>query len=218
VSPVTRRRAEEREPHFLTRLVDRLPRLRDSKADGYLDLLDQALLDRHISASEADDLVATADDLGLARADVEHLHDRYLSSLAAVALEDQILTPAERRDLDDVAALLGLTGTDVDKALAGAAESAVPARPRWQLNPGDVVVFTGSMEPPRELWEVGAVTHGLGVGDNVTRRTRLLVAADPDSMSGKAKKARQYGIPIVHPTAYQAMLDGLVSGATPPAW
>jgi DNA polymerase-3 subunit epsilon len=136
VSPVTRRRAEEREPHFLTRLVDRLPRLRDSKADGYLDLLDQALLDR----------------------------------------------------------------------------------PRWQLNPGDVVVFTGSMEPPRELWEVGAVTHGLGVGDNVTRRTRLLVAADPDSMSGKAKKARQYGIPIVHPTAYQAMLDGLVSGATPPAW
>lgn len=35
--PVTRRRAEDREPHFLTRLVDRLPRLRDPQGDAYLD-------------------------------------------------------------------------------------------------------------------------------------------------------------------------------------
>jgi hypothetical protein len=28
-------------------------------------------------------------------------------------------------------------------------------------------------------------------------------------MSGKAKKARDYGIPIVHPTAYQSMLSSL---------
>jgi DNA polymerase III subunit epsilon len=46
----------------------------------------------------------------------------------------------------------------------------------------------------------------------VTRRTRLLVAADPDSMSGKAKKARRLGLPIVHPVAYQGMLARL--GAT----
>ncbi|MEV4351602.1 hypothetical protein AB0J83_44665 [Actinoplanes sp. NPDC049596] len=60
---VQRRRPEEREPHFLTRLVDRLPRLLDPKADSYTALLDQALLDRHISASEADGLVAAAGDL-----------------------------------------------------------------------------------------------------------------------------------------------------------
>lgn len=48
---------------------------------------------------------------------------------------------------------------------------------------------------------------GLKVGDNVTKKTKLLVAADPDSMSGKAEKARRYGIPIVHPTAYQHMLN-----------
>ncbi|MFI5893917.1 BRCT domain-containing protein [Actinoplanes sp. NPDC051513] len=77
-----------------------------------------------------------------------------------------------------------------------------------------MVVFTGSMSPPRENWEDDAVGHGLVVGDNVTKRTRLLVAADPDSMSGKAKKARQYDIPIVHPTAYQTMLDTLLAVAT----
>jgi DNA polymerase-3 subunit epsilon len=217
LAPVTRRRPEDREPHFLTRLVDRLPRLRDPKADMYLDLLDRALLDRHISASEADQLVATADQLGLARADVADLHSRYLIGLATIAIEDEILTIAERRDLDGGAALLGLTMADVDKALAGALETPAPSRSPWQLNPGDVVVFTGSMQPPRETWEAGAVTHGLIVGDNVTKRTRLLVAADPDSMSGKAKKARQYGVPIVHPTAYQAMLDTLLATATPGA-
>jgi len=31
----------------------------------------------------------------------------------------------------------------------------------------------------------------------VTKKVALLVAADPDSLSGKAKKARDYGIPIV---------------------
>jgi DNA polymerase-3 subunit epsilon len=34
------------------------------------------------------------------------------------------------------------------------------------------------------------------------------LASDPDSMSGKARKARQYGIPIVHPEAYRGMLAG----------
>jgi DNA polymerase-3 subunit epsilon len=36
-----------------------------------------------------------------------------------------------------------------------------------------------------------------------------LVAADPDSMSGKAKKARRHRIPIVHPLAYREMVAGL---------
>ncbi|MEV6343872.1 exonuclease domain-containing protein [Actinoplanes sp. NPDC051851] len=210
--PVPRRSPEEREPHFLTRLVERMPRQRDPVVDAYLNLLDRALLDRHISASEADQLVATADRLGLSRADVERLHARYLVNLATIALEDRILTDGERRDLESVAALLGLAAADVDRALGEARDTPVAARPRWQLEPGDVVVFTGQMTPPRDIWEVGAVTHGLTVGSNVTRRTRLLVSSDPDSMSGKAKKAREYDIPIVHPTAYRAMLEALLAG------
>ncbi|GIF12678.1 exonuclease domain-containing protein [Actinoplanes teichomyceticus] len=210
VAPVTRRRPEDREPHFLTRLVDRLPRLRDPRADSYLELLDHALLDRHISVSEADQLVDTADRLGLARADVELLHRQYLTSLAAIAFEDLIVTADERRDLDSVAGLLGLTGADVEVALTVAREAPGPTRTSWRLNPGDTVVFTGSMNPSREIWEADAARHGLNTGDNVTKKTRLLVAADPDSMSGKAKKARQYGVPIVHPSAYKAMLKSLV--------
>lgn len=184
----------------------------DPRGDSYLDLLDRALVDRHISATEADDLVAVADRLDLARADVEHLHRGYLAGLAAVALEDGVVTGEERHDLDRVAVLLGLPNAVVDEALAGARETPRASGDRWRLKPGDLVVFTGAMTPPREDWQAAAAAAGLAVGDNVTKRTRLLVAADPDSMSGKARKARQYAVPIVHPAAYQGMLAAL--GAT----
>jgi DNA polymerase-3 subunit epsilon len=39
-----------------------------------------------------------------------------------------------------------------------------------------------------------AVEHGLIVKKGVAKDLDFLVAADPDSMSGKAKKAREYGI------------------------
>ncbi|MBM2621484.1 hypothetical protein JIG36_38870 [Actinoplanes sp. LDG1-06] len=208
--PVSRRRPEAREPHFLTRLVDRLPRLRDPQADAYLGMLDRALLDRHISESEADGLVETATMLGLARVDVEVVHRRYLAGLAAIALEDGVLTTDERSDLAGVAHLVGLPEHAVDEALAEARDVA-PPRARWHLRTGDQVVFTGKMDPPREDWEAEARDAGFDVGGNVTKKTRLLVAADPDSMSGEAKKARQYGIPIVHPRAYRQMLANPVA-------
>jgi DNA polymerase III subunit epsilon len=65
------------------------------------------------------------------------------------------------------------------------------------------------MTPPREEWQRLAAAAGLAVGDAVTKKTRLVVPADPDSMSGKAKKARQYRIPVVHPAAYQEILASL---------
>lgn len=212
VVPVHRRAAGQREQHFLARLVDRLPRLREPQGDAYLELLDQALLDRHISATEADALVATAEAFGLARVDVEHLHRSYLVGLAQVAVEDGIVTAAERQDLDQVGILLGLQQSDVDDALKTATNSGIPRQrsfDQWRLQPGDLVVFTGTMQPPREVWEKETTKAGLRVGGSVTKKTRLLVAADPDTMSGKAKKARQCGIPIVHPTAYKQMLASL---------
>ena len=214
VAPVRRRSPRVREPHYLTRLADRLPRQREPRADAYLDLLDQALLDRDISAAEADGLGTVAESLGLGRADVRSLHRRYLIGLASVALADGVLTPAERHDLDRIAALTGLPATAVDKALADAASAqARPGRHFWQLRPGDVVVFTGMPDPDRAQWHAGAEAAGLVVGEGVNKRTRLLVAADPGSGSGHATKARQYGVPVVHPEAYRAMLAALLQPA-----
>nr|CAH05238.1 DNA polymerase III, epsilon subunit [Micromonospora echinospora] len=214
VASVPRNRPGARREHFLKRLVEELPRSREPRADSYLDLLDQALLDHHISESEADALLAIAEELGLWQDDVARLHREYLCGLAAVALDDQILTLAEREDLERVAQLLGLDRGAVDDALTAASNGGMRncRRESWQLRANDVVVFTGSMEPARDQWEEQARSAGLQVGKSVTRKTRLTVAADPDSMSGKAKQARRYGIPIVHPSGYQRLLADLRDG------
>jgi len=42
-----------------------------------------------------------------------------------------------------------------------------------------------------------ATKNGLIPVPSVTKKTDLLVVADPDTMSGKAKKARDYGTRII---------------------
>lgn len=215
VLPVARRHRHEAPEHFLARLVDRLPRVpTPPQADAYLSLLDHALLDRHVSAVEADALVDAAYALGLSRAEVLDLHRQYLHALAAEALDDGTVTEVERADLNTVAALLGLAPAEVGRVLdpdpdrGGRATRPLPAPP-FRLLPGDTVAFTGQTVEPRELWEERARAAGLSVGRAVTRTTRLLVAADPDTMSGKARQARRHRIPIVHPGAFLAMISAL---------
>ncbi|MEV4417023.1 exonuclease domain-containing protein [Catellatospora sp. NPDC049609] len=214
VLPVTRRHRHEVAEHFLTRLVDRLPRVPSPpQADAYLSLLDHALLDRHVSTVEADALVEAARQLGLSRAEVLGLHRRYLQALAAEARDDGAVSDVERADLHTVAALLGLARSDVEAVLDPGPDPEhrrstrpLPAPP-FRLLPGDTVVFTGQTAEPRELWEERARAAGLTVGRGVTRTTRLLVAADPDTMSGKARQARRHRIPIIHPGAFLGLLS-----------
>ncbi|GAB1817663.1 exonuclease domain-containing protein [Herbidospora sp. RD11066] len=206
-APLARRGvAAERNVHFLGRLVDRLPRpVAREEADTYLALLDRALLDHRISASEADSLVDLATRLDLSRGDLDRLHNDYLSALAAAALADGVVTADERGELDRVADLLHLPRARVDVLLASTATPA-EVRERFRLRPGDLVVFTGEMDEGREYWEDRAREAAMVPHGNITKKVRLLVAADPDSLSGKARKARAYGIPIVTPEAFERII------------
>jgi DNA polymerase-3 subunit epsilon len=101
----------ERQAGFLANLVSRLPggapTLRASIAGAeYLNLLDRALEDRLLSETEAELLVSVAMSYGLAAKEVAALHDDYMRQLVEVALDDGVITEAERRDLDAVSALL----------------------------------------------------------------------------------------------------------------
>jgi DNA polymerase III subunit epsilon len=74
---------------------------------------------------------------------------------------------------------------------------------------GDRVVFTGQMHAPRDVWIDRAAECGLVSQGYVTKATRLLVAADPFTLSGKARRARAYRVPIVSEDDFAGMLDGL---------
>ncbi|WP_035735408.1 exonuclease domain-containing protein [Glycomyces arizonensis] len=194
---------------FLARLVEHLPAVPDPpQADMYLALLDRALLDRHVSATESDELVGLALDMGISRQAAIELHRGYLGALAAAALEDGVVTEAERDDLGRVAALLSLTAEDVDRALQPA-EAPVAAPSRFALRRGDTVVLTGSFAESKQYWAERLAEAGLHVSGTVTKKTGLVIAADPDSMSGKATKARRYGIPVVGVEAVDLVLARL---------
>lgn len=206
--------------NFLARIVERLPRAADPMVDSYLAVLDDALLDRHISASEAEALVTLANDLGLDQRATLDAHLGYLAALAVAAWQDGRVTDQERSDLEQVAALLSLTSADVDRVLADVLESGAPLelrsatvagsllnRPR--LCPDDQIVFTGEMSQPREVWEKRARAVGLRPHSGVTKKTRLVVASDPDTLSDKGRKARQYGVPIIAEDAFAQLLREL---------
>jgi len=86
----------------------------------------------------------------------------------------------------------------------GVARVAAPRSRR--LDASDVVVLTGEMSEPREGLEALVASTGAQVGRGVTKRTTLLVAADRDSLSGKASKARQYGVEIVDEAGLRGLL------------
>lgn len=197
---VQRGHAHGPDQHFLAKLVRLLPRVEMSSGDDYLDVLDRALVDRHLSPEEQDELLEVARALDLGLPQVMELHRGYLAALADAAWQDGRLTADEEADLRLVASLLGV---EVEGAL----------RRPVRLYLGDLVVFTGEMREAREVWERRALSAGLTVKAGVTKKTAVVIAADPDSMSGKADKARTYGIPIVSEELFAGLLGELAGSA-----
>ena len=194
--------------HFLSRLVDSAPgEASDAASRSYLGMLDLALIDRFLSVREQRGLVDLADELGIGRPAAAALHRAYLRGLARAAWADGIMTAEERADLDAVATLLGMGPGAVDLELdAARGEEGTTDQKGFALAPGDLIVFTGDMARPRAEWEERARRAGLVPHGAVTKKVALVVAADPDSLSGKARKAESYGIPIIGESAFDAML------------
>lgn len=191
---------------FLQRIADRLPDV-SGPADHieYLALLDRCLIDRHLSEHESRQLVTVSHELGIGRDTAARLHAEYLDQLAVLAWADGVLSAAEVADLAAVAALLQVpdallaaalaprTATDVTPATTDAALA--PAS--FTLPPGATVVLTGEMSRTRADLEAALSSAGYRVAAAVSKKVSLVVAADPDSLSGKARKAREYGVPVV---------------------
>jgi len=83
-------------------------------------------------------------------------------------------------------------------------------------------VRIGSGEYPRHLLETMAAIAGFQPVSSVTKKgCDVLVAADPTSMSGKAKKARDFEIPILSIQQFLE-LEEIASQSTeanqPPDW
>lgn len=164
----------------------------------YSRLLDDSLQDRVLDADEIEALADLAQAHGLDEVTLGSLHRGHFDAVVRDAWADGVLTDEEQRDIARVADLLGIDPDSLNSALSGPnAERDAERQSEGCLPAGSPVVLTGEMSRERSILEGELIDLGFTVGKGVTKKTALLIAADPYTQSGKAKKARQYGIPVV---------------------
>jgi DNA polymerase-3 subunit epsilon len=193
---------------YVGKLAARLSACGGSGAtDSYLDVLDRALIDRVLTLHEIDELIELATSLGLSREQTDAAHDSYVAALARQAWADGVVTQDETDDLVLVGGLFGVGEAAVRAKIEEsegcvANEGGAPAG-AFALEPGDRVVFTGEVPGfSRDSLVAEAEALGLVPMSSVSRRTKVVVAADPDSISGKARSARERGVPVITVAAY----------------
>lgn len=175
----------------------------------YAQLLHLAMADLKLTPDERVGLRDLASELGLDDHAVGRAHREFLNGLIDAALEDSVVTDDERDQICRAAALLEV---DVEAVMSriepfrGLVEDMV-------LSPGMTVCFTGQGQlngslVDRASQEEMALRHGLFVAKSVTKKgPDLVVAADGDSRSSKARKARQQGIAICSFSDFVSALD-----------
>lgn len=169
----------------------------DEKFVAYLLLLNMAMQDLVISQEEETELSHWAEDLGVSSAQVEILHQGYLDSFTQAALRDGVITLQEREMIELVANALHLP-VDIPNSpqLIQANEESLSVGKRICFT-GEAFGFSGSTIQRSEL-EALAAKVGLHPVKDVTKKgCDILVAADEATMSGKAKKAKEWGIPVI---------------------
>jgi len=145
----------------------------------------------------------------MGRNDVDGAHQAYLWALARQAKADGVVTDVERRDLVTVCELLGVSRRTLEQILDAPATASTTAAGSPILLAGKTVCFTGELlecidgeRVMRERAEELARRGGMLVQKSVTKSLDILVVADPDTQSSKAKKARDYGARIMAEAAF----------------
>ena len=169
----------------------------DEKFVAYLLLLNMAMQDLVISKEEEAELNHWAEDLGVSPGQVKTLHEGYLESLIQAALRDGVITLQEREMIELVANALRLPVEIPDSPqLIQANEDSLSVGKRVCFT-GEAFGFSGSTIHRSDL-EALAAKVGLHPVKDVTKKgCDILVAADESTMSGKAKKAKEWGIPVI---------------------
>ena len=187
---------------FIQAVVARIPAgYSGAKNVEYFEMLDRALGDFDIDQQEKNQLVSLAQTLGLAIDDIDRAHQAYVREMALAAKADGEISDTERKQIYRVAELLGVSTLFCEQNLVISPEDAkseiAGISARTLLTAGKIVLLTGDMDPNKEHFEAKFRTLGLVIASGMSKKVDVLFAGDPASQSGKAVKARQYGIPVL---------------------
>jgi len=180
---------------------------------NYIDMLDRALEDRIVDEAEAQALFETAIEWGLSGKQVLDIHENYLIKIVTIAIEDGKISDFEMQDLLMVATLLGKKEFDVINIINNTKPSSTKDPSLTSKSIEDFkskkVCFTGELfcsvdgvPVSRKKAHELSIEAGLEVLERVTKKLDILVVADPNTLSGKAKLAKGYGVRIMYENVF----------------
>jgi DNA polymerase-3 subunit epsilon len=204
---------------YLRSIIDKTPEAGTFEIAAYYSALDRVLEDRKVTDDEMHQLETLAIEASLSKEAVLQAHRDYLRSLVRIALADGKLTSSEKLDLEKVNQLLGFERTHLYEVIDAVRK---PLIPETKIDSvlisneefvGKKVCFTGTLKSTlngvpiaREQALQLVAERGMIATNSLTKAVDILVVADPDTMSGKAKTARKYGTRIMADRAFWMQL------------
>ena len=164
------------------------------RSQQYLEMVARGVADLHLDRDERAELAELAQDLELTESQIAQAHRRFVNGLIDSAIADDVVTDDEYDALIRIASALGVDQGSVERRIATfSLEESFTV-----LATGMRVVFTGD-HPDHERSELESLAAGLGLipTGGVSKNTSFVCAADSATESGKATKARRYGIPVI---------------------
>ena len=170
----------------------------DSVIQQYLDMLDWVLDDGIISERENREIRQLARDLSISEESRREAHRAYLNCIISAAERDGVISAAEHKLIVRIASQLEVEDADIPDVSPVAEVGSIPL--------GSRVCFTGT--PNKRQLENLARSAGVTPVRSVTKKgCDILVAADASTLSGKARNARKWDIPIISATEFVELIE-----------
>lgn len=184
----------------LLRDGNKFPQIEESSiTESYFDLLQEALEDEVLTKEERAELDELAKSLGWCEQTQKAAEREFINREVDKALSDGVVTATERKYIDNLITEVGAVSEEstVNRRTRGYEET-TELPETVILTEGDRITLTGQ-HPTLTRTEIGEklADRGLITGGLAKKYTRLVLALDAQSESGKASKAREMGIPIL---------------------
>ena len=161
----------------------------------YQRLVNRVLDDGVVTAAEAVELDETAAQLRLEDGEVRQAHEDHMKALRDSIMRDGRVSDSEARLFALSAGALGVTGIELPTPRQEATEPTLTRGARVCLT--GTFIIDGTLIT-REAAEAQLRAKGFVPVKSVTKRgTDAVIADDSATSSSKARKARQYGIPVL---------------------